>query len=79
MGSQHIGFVACATIISPPLTTIHQPCRDIAAIAFDARLTRISDPDKPLRTLLLTPHLVVRESCGAYLSNPGQASVVSLK
>jgi len=62
-----------ATIISPSLTTIHQPCRDIAAIAFDALLARISDPDKPSRTLLLTPHLVVRESCGAYLSNPAQA------
>jgi LacI family transcriptional regulator len=61
-----------ATVVSPALTTIHQPCRDIAAIAFDAMLTRISDPDKPSRTLLLTPHVVVRESCGAYLSNPRQ-------
>jgi LacI family transcriptional regulator len=58
-----------ATVISPPLTTIRQPCRDIAAIAFETMLTRIADPDKPLRTLLLTPQLVIRESCGAYLSN----------
>jgi LacI family transcriptional regulator len=56
-----------ATLVSPPLTTIHQPCRDIALIALRAMLERIADPALPARSLELTPRLVVRESCGAYL------------
>ena len=56
-----------ATLVSPPLTTIHQPCREIAFVAFRAMLERIADPTLPARSLALTPRLVVRESCGAYL------------
>ena len=57
-----------ATLVSPPLTTIHQPCREIALIAFRAMLERIAEPTLPARSLALTPRLVVRESCGAYLT-----------
>ena len=57
-----------ATLVSPPLTTIHQPCREIAVIAFRAMLERIAEPTLPSRSLSLTPRLVVRESCGAYAS-----------
>lgn len=57
-----------ATLVSPALTTIHQPCRDIAVIAFRAMLERIAEPTLPARSLALTPRLVVRESCGAYLT-----------
>jgi LacI family transcriptional regulator len=56
-----------ATLVSPPLTTIHQPSRDIAVIAFRAMLERIAEPMLPARSFALTPRLVVRESCGAYL------------
>lgn len=56
-----------ATLVSPPLTTIHQPCRDIAAMAFRAMLERMAEPALPARSFVLTPRLVVRESCGAYL------------
>jgi DNA-binding LacI/PurR family transcriptional regulator len=55
-----------ATLVSPALTTVHQPCRDIAVAAFGAMLDRIAEPTLPARSLLLTPRLVVRESCGAY-------------
>jgi LacI family transcriptional regulator len=55
-----------ATLVSPSLTTIHQPSRDIAGVAFRAMLERIADPALPARSLLLAPRLVVRESCGAY-------------
>jgi LacI family transcriptional regulator len=67
-----VGFddVKYATLLSVALTTIHQPCRDIAVIAFRAMLQRIADPGLPTRSLALTPTLVVRESCGAYL-HPG--------
>jgi LacI family transcriptional regulator len=46
---------------------MHQPCRDIAVMAFRTLLERIADPTLPARSLLLTPQLVIRESCGAYL------------
>jgi LacI family transcriptional regulator len=60
--------VKYATLLTVPLTTVHQPCRDIATIAFRAMLQRIADPSLPARIMSLTPTLVVRESCGAYLS-----------
>jgi len=68
-----VGFddVKYATLLSVPLTTIHQPCRDLAIIAFRAMLHRIAEPTLPARSLALTPTLVVRESCGAYLSGGG--------
>jgi len=49
------------------LTTIHQPCRDIAATAFSAMRERIAGAALPARNLLLTPRLVFRQSCGAYM------------
>ncbi len=57
-----------ATLISVPLTTIRQPCREIALTAFRAMLERIADPTLPARNILLRPRLVVRESCGVYLA-----------
>ncbi len=56
-----------AALVSPPLTTIHQPCRDIATIALRLMLERIAEPTLPARCVSLPPRLVLRESCGAYL------------
>ena len=63
-----VGFddVRFATLVSPGLTTVHQPCRQIAQVAFRAMLERIAEPTLPARSIWLTPTLVVRESCGAY-------------
>ena len=63
-----VGFddVKFATLLSSPLTTMHQPCREIALVAFRAMIDRITDPTLPPRGLTLSPRLVVRESCGAY-------------
>jgi LacI family transcriptional regulator len=65
-----VGFddVRFATLLTVPLTTVRQPCRDIALTAFHAMRERLVVPALPARSLLLTPQLVVRESCGAYLS-----------
>ncbi len=65
-----VGFddVRFATLLSIPLTTMHQPCREIAIVALRAMLDRIADPTLPPRGLVLSPRLVVRESCGAYSS-----------
>jgi LacI family transcriptional regulator len=55
-------------LLSVPLTTIHQPCREIGEIAFRTMLDRIADPALPARSIVLAPRLVVRESCGAHLA-----------
>ena len=67
-----VGFddVRFATLLMVPLTTIQQPCRDIALTAFYAMRERMAVPSLPPRSLLLTPRLMVRESCGAYPSQP---------
>jgi DNA-binding LacI/PurR family transcriptional regulator len=64
-----VGFddVRYATMLSVPLTTMHQPCREIAILALRAMLDRIADPALPPRSLTLSLSLVVRESCGAYM------------
>jgi DNA-binding LacI/PurR family transcriptional regulator len=63
-----VGFddVRFAALLSVPLTTVHQPAREIATTAFRAMLERIADPTLPARALTLAPRLVIRESCGAY-------------
>jgi LacI family transcriptional regulator len=67
-----VGFdnVRFASLLSTPLTTVEQPIRDIAITAFSALRERMTNPTLPARTLILTPRLVVRESCGAYLHQP---------
>ena len=72
-----VGFddVKYATLVSVPLTTIHQPCRDIAIIAFRTMMERLAEPSLPTRSITLTPRLVVRESCGAYLPRPKTAEI----
>ncbi|HTI71587.1 MAG TPA: GntR family transcriptional regulator [Candidatus Limnocylindria bacterium] len=64
-----VGFddVRFATLLSVPLTTMRQPCRDLALTAFNAMLERMKNPTLPARGLILQPSLEVRESCGAYL------------
>ena len=54
--------VQFAKVMTPQLTTIHQPCDDIAAMAFKALQERIADPSLPPREILLPAPLVVRKS-----------------
>lgn len=63
-----VGFddVRYASLLTVPLTSIAQPCREIAQLAFRMMLDRIADPRLPARTVSLAPRLVVRDSCGAY-------------
>ncbi len=55
-----------ATLLPVALTTIHQPCGELAEVAFRAMQERIREPGIPPRTLTVAPRLVVRESCGTY-------------
>ena len=57
--------VRYAELLSPPLTTIHQPCSDIGTIAMQVMLERIDNPTFPARDILAQPTLIVRQSCGA--------------
>jgi GntR family transcriptional regulator, arabinose operon transcriptional repressor len=60
-----IDDVNYATLLPVPLTTVHQPCRDIGETALRMMLDRLERPKMPARQVLLDCHLVVRESCGA--------------
>ena len=63
-----VGFddVKFATLVSPPLTTIQQPCRELALTAFRAMLDRQAEPTLPARHITIRPRLIIRDSCGAY-------------
>ncbi len=51
-----------AQLLSPPLTTMRQPCEAIAAMAVRTLLERIGAPSLPPREISLEATLVVRES-----------------
>ena len=59
-----VGFddVKCASIVTPRLTTVRQPCAQIAKTAFYSLLRRIENPDLPPKTISLPVELIVRES-----------------
>lgn len=58
--------VRYATLVAVSLTTIRQPCRELALVAFRTLEERIRDSTLPVRSIWLQPSLVVRDSCGAY-------------
>lgn len=60
-----IDDVEYASLLPIPLTTIHQPCREIGEAAMQAMLDRLARPQSLARDILLECHLVVRASCGA--------------
>jgi GntR family transcriptional regulator of arabinose operon len=57
-----IDDVKYASLLSVPLTTIHQPCAEIGAIAVSTMMERLRNPQLPARDILLKFRLVVRES-----------------
>ena len=62
-----VGFddISAARFANPPLTTISQPVRKLAATAFKTLLARIRHPDSEPREILLDAPLVVRRSTAA--------------
>jgi len=62
-----VGFddVRYATLLTPTLTTMHQPVAELGAIALRAMRERVAEPTAPAREIRLSAPLVVRESCGA--------------
>jgi len=59
-----MGFddVKYARLLPVPLSTQHQPCKDIGQIALAVMLDRMQTPDLAPRDVLLGCHLVVRKS-----------------
>jgi GntR family transcriptional regulator, arabinose operon transcriptional repressor len=51
-----------------PLTTQHQNCTDIGAMAMVTMLQRVENPNLPTRDILLQTNTVVRRSCGTHHS-----------
>ena len=62
VGIDDVGY---ASLLPVPLTTIHQPCREIGTAAMTTMVERVARPQAPARDILLDCHLVVRQSCGA--------------
>ncbi len=54
--------VQIAALLTPPLTTVHQPCTDIGARAFATLVRRIANPHAEPQEICLSAPLVVRES-----------------
>jgi DNA-binding LacI/PurR family transcriptional regulator len=54
-----------AALLPVPLTTVHQPCREIGEAALRVMLERLARPKMAARDVLLDCTLVVRESCGS--------------
>ena len=59
-----IDDVKYASLLSVPLTTIHQPCNEMGALAISAMMERVRNPKLPARDILLNFHVVVRDTCG---------------
>jgi len=62
-----IDDVEYASLLPVPLTTVHQPCKEIGVAAVAAMVERVAAPDMPIRDILLDCSLVVRDSCGMNL------------
>jgi GntR family transcriptional regulator of arabinose operon len=60
-----IDDVEYASLLPVPLTTVHQPCREIGEAAMAAMLERVKRPRTFVRDILVECRLVIRESCGA--------------
>jgi GntR family transcriptional regulator of arabinose operon len=63
-----IDDVKYASLLPVPLTTQHQNCADIGAVAMVTMLQRVENPGLPTRDILLQTKTVVRASCGTHHS-----------
>jgi DNA-binding LacI/PurR family transcriptional regulator len=71
--------VRYASLLPVPLTTVHQDCAGIGAVAMATMLDRLEHPELPIRDVLVPVRLVVRRSCGAHLGSKGEPSPTPAK
>ncbi|MGM7671584.1 LacI family DNA-binding transcriptional regulator [Microbacterium sp. A93] len=62
--------VAAAALWEPPLTTVGARGKDVGARCTEVLLARMRDPKGIPAVDLISPHLVVRESCGCVAESP---------
>jgi LacI family transcriptional regulator len=62
--------VLAARYISPPLTTVRQPIRDLGRIAAQCLQARIAGADPAGEPQIVPTHVIVRSSCGCPLLSP---------
>jgi len=62
-----VGFddMPWATALQPPLSAVAQPTFELGVAAAQLLLSRLSDPQRPFRRVVLETPLIVRGSCGA--------------
>jgi LacI family transcriptional regulator len=67
-----VGFddIYAGMLLTPTLTTVRQPMRQLGQRACTRLLARIADPSLPHQVELLPTELVVRESCGCPIAPP---------
>jgi DNA-binding LacI/PurR family transcriptional regulator len=72
-----VGFddISYATMITPPLTTIHQPIIEIARTAVKHLINLIESPDAEHIDLVMPTQLVVRDTCKAPRLEPALITV----
>lgn len=60
-----VGFddMAWASSLNPPLTSVHQPAREIGRRAGDLLIQRIKNPNRPTVKIIMETELRVRKSC----------------
>ena len=56
--------ITLARHLTPTLTTVHQPMRELGERGVELLLARLAEPTSPPGSVLLPTRLVVRESCG---------------
>jgi LacI family transcriptional regulator len=64
--------VELASALNPFLTVMAQPAKEFGRIATSFLLERIVHPSLPVRSKVLKPSLIVRQSCGAGIINKKQ-------
>lgn len=57
-----VNDVELATLVSPTITTVRQPCAEIAATTLETLFWRFDNPEKEKRRIMVAVELVVRES-----------------
>jgi LacI family transcriptional regulator len=57
--------IPSAGLFDPPLTTIRQPVQKLGALAVETLVDIIQHPNGSPRRILLSPELIIRQSCGA--------------
>ncbi len=59
------------------LTTMRQPMFQMGVLAIERLVSRMSNPDMEILHTTFSPTLIVRESCGAFMSSEGMPSTKS--